>query len=80
MLGAQLIEDGREWRPADEVVSAEVSSWGSGRDELAIVDELVARLLVSHQRHESGDRLPAVGDEDDLSSLRFGHPFAGALP
>jgi hypothetical protein len=56
-----------------------VSSWGSGRDELAIVDELVARILVSRQRHESGDRLAAVGDEDDLSSFRFGHPYTGAL-
>jgi hypothetical protein len=56
-----------------------VRSWGSRRDELTIVDELVARILVSRQRHESGDRLPTVGDEDDLSSFRFGHPFAGAL-
>ena len=57
-----------------------MSSWGCGRDELATVDKLAARILVSHQRHESGDRLPAVRDEDDLSSFRFGHLFTGVLP
>ena len=41
---------------------------GQRPDELAIVDELVARILVSRQRHESGDRLPAVGAQDDLSA------------